>query len=630
MEISKYETENGYVPDSKIREYFEDERADENPDPEAEYFSCETDDPNEAIYMLRDGSLVSGVDNYGERTMDHKEATGLITEGLQQLNSSDKLAGDFWSKLHAKTGMVRLVPETQEALIGQGQKLTSEQQDTLDVMDYDIDEYTTENLRTLQDEHDTPLSNDLSQNIRKQKQAMKAIDFNELQKSDVSAHLVDLTDSNVTRDMSVQDFSNALKIQEQMSPYALYVTTKNDNQLMPFSKESIQKLSNDYFPDNSTLKDAEKLAPSISDNTSYDVEKPLTEKQFAKNKEISPQEEFVNIQIKRAEKDYNNPKSYYYHDDKRLFFHEKALKSIASDLDNKALDYSKNNPFAMKDSLNTAYDLEIDKSVKPDKLDDAIKNTDAKSLAKGEFFAKVTNPKHSTMVLHEHDNEYEPMNLNGRDEVYQYNPSNMKEPVLIGNLQDVVDATKFEKPNIKKQLELGADKGASNKLAQKFLEKYHLYMNPSTEDFKKANIQAGLDSNEYCNINLAAERNLICNSKDLDKKIASQIPEHDITKKSLDDINYDKLPNDTLLSAGVDQGGALITYYKADLEHDTKYMNNYYPNKSQDSIRNFIANSIKKHGDLSAGRNDMFNTIDDSEKFKAERFKSVDEDEPDL
>lgn len=79
-----------------------------------------TENPREAIYILRDGTLVDGVFEYGSRGEDHR-----LIECC--MNGIDRYDNQFWSKVHTELGVVQLVPETQTILIMKGQNMTIEQ-----------------------------------------------------------------------------------------------------------------------------------------------------------------------------------------------------------------------------------------------------------------------------------------------------------------------------------------------------------------------------------------------------------------------------------------------------------------------------------------------------------------------
>lgn len=128
---TKYEEPDGYVTNKAIREYMEDMDL------------MMTTDFTVAIYLLTDGSLISGKsaysDNYDGRDLDHHVITALIAEGQNYYQLSD--TGIFWQALQAKTGMVMLVPETKEALIAKNQTLTSIQKQLIQANNYHLDTY---------------------------------------------------------------------------------------------------------------------------------------------------------------------------------------------------------------------------------------------------------------------------------------------------------------------------------------------------------------------------------------------------------------------------------------------------------------------------------------------------------
>lgn len=95
-----------------------------------------TDDLNEAIWLLRDGQMISGgvVQGRGVRILDHT-----IVEGINDAVYSDE---DFYERIHDDTGMVRIVPEAEMALIKAGQLITDEQRQTIRGFNFEVQEYT--------------------------------------------------------------------------------------------------------------------------------------------------------------------------------------------------------------------------------------------------------------------------------------------------------------------------------------------------------------------------------------------------------------------------------------------------------------------------------------------------------
>lgn len=92
-----------------------------------------TDDLNEAIYMLTDGRMISGDFDCGMRGTDHRMIECVI-DGNRYEGSA------FWDRVH-EAGLIRMVPETNYALISEGQELTEEQQELINNSDYEIEVY---------------------------------------------------------------------------------------------------------------------------------------------------------------------------------------------------------------------------------------------------------------------------------------------------------------------------------------------------------------------------------------------------------------------------------------------------------------------------------------------------------
>lgn len=119
--MSEYEKSNGFVTDSALHKWIEDN------DLEI------TKDITEALYIMRDGTMISGTDaETGIRGLDHMCAQDIISEGeTKNLYGSGNGVENFWKALHAKTGLIRYVPETKVALIGEHQNLTDSQNKVL-------------------------------------------------------------------------------------------------------------------------------------------------------------------------------------------------------------------------------------------------------------------------------------------------------------------------------------------------------------------------------------------------------------------------------------------------------------------------------------------------------------------
>lgn len=84
-----------------------------------------TSNINEAIAILSDGTLISGEFDCGIRGLDHN---GLLD------------AGETWDSLH-NCNIVRLVPESETALINQQQRLNDIQLALLSDSEYAIERY---------------------------------------------------------------------------------------------------------------------------------------------------------------------------------------------------------------------------------------------------------------------------------------------------------------------------------------------------------------------------------------------------------------------------------------------------------------------------------------------------------
>ena len=88
-----------------------------------------TDNLNEAIYILDDGQMISGMFFDGMRTEDHR-----IIEVL--FDDIDRYTDDFWEQAHARTGMIQHVPESNWILIKKGQETTEGQKQYFEMVDY--------------------------------------------------------------------------------------------------------------------------------------------------------------------------------------------------------------------------------------------------------------------------------------------------------------------------------------------------------------------------------------------------------------------------------------------------------------------------------------------------------------
>ena len=87
-----------------------------------------TEDINEAIFIMKDGTLIDGEFDCGIRGDDHNELL-------------DYFGGMDWEELHQQLNIVRLVPETKFALVGKDQELNQLQRDQLNNSNYQVAKY---------------------------------------------------------------------------------------------------------------------------------------------------------------------------------------------------------------------------------------------------------------------------------------------------------------------------------------------------------------------------------------------------------------------------------------------------------------------------------------------------------
>lgn len=87
-----------------------------------------TENLDEAIYILDDGRMISGMFFDGMRTEDHR-----IIEVL--FDDIDRYTENFWQQAHGCTGMIQHVPETSFILVKQGQEPTLEQEQYFDMVE---------------------------------------------------------------------------------------------------------------------------------------------------------------------------------------------------------------------------------------------------------------------------------------------------------------------------------------------------------------------------------------------------------------------------------------------------------------------------------------------------------------
>jgi len=92
-----------------------------------------TDNIDEAIFILENGQMVSGDFDMGMRGLDHN---CIICLAPSELSHNEK-----WNHIHSVYNVVRLVPETKEALITGVQILSSIQKQLLKDSNYKISVY---------------------------------------------------------------------------------------------------------------------------------------------------------------------------------------------------------------------------------------------------------------------------------------------------------------------------------------------------------------------------------------------------------------------------------------------------------------------------------------------------------
>ena len=92
-----------------------------------------TQDIAHSIYLLPSGEGVDGEFDYGSRGLDHR--------AIEQVTPIDRYHPDFWDYVHFNLGLVRIVPETETALIRANQTLTQAQAKAIDALNYTIETY---------------------------------------------------------------------------------------------------------------------------------------------------------------------------------------------------------------------------------------------------------------------------------------------------------------------------------------------------------------------------------------------------------------------------------------------------------------------------------------------------------
>lgn len=89
-----------------------------------------TDNPDEAIYILRNGDMVRGFYE-GVRSEDHRMIESVFDD-------IDRYTTDFWKQMFNRTGLLMLIPESNQALTSTSVNLTEEQKKILKKLGYEL------------------------------------------------------------------------------------------------------------------------------------------------------------------------------------------------------------------------------------------------------------------------------------------------------------------------------------------------------------------------------------------------------------------------------------------------------------------------------------------------------------
>lgn len=88
-----------------------------------------TDNLNESIYILSDGTMISGMFYDGDRTEDHR-----VIELL--FDDIDRYSNNFWEIAHRRTGMIQHIPECNQLLINKVNVLSDQQMEIVEQMEF--------------------------------------------------------------------------------------------------------------------------------------------------------------------------------------------------------------------------------------------------------------------------------------------------------------------------------------------------------------------------------------------------------------------------------------------------------------------------------------------------------------
>jgi hypothetical protein len=98
-----------------------------------------TDSIHQAMYLLPDGSMIDGEFDGGMRGQDHRVI--FVGVNYEDYYMSSNTNETHWKRLHREYKVIRLVPESNIALIKGRQTLTAEQIEVLNQTDYVIERY---------------------------------------------------------------------------------------------------------------------------------------------------------------------------------------------------------------------------------------------------------------------------------------------------------------------------------------------------------------------------------------------------------------------------------------------------------------------------------------------------------
>lgn len=93
-----------------------------------------TKDINQALWLLPYGIMIDGEFDFGMRGQDHRVIECIVP-------NMNRYSEGFWDYIHYELRGIRLCPESNTALIKEGQKLTNKQKQILKTTNYIIECY---------------------------------------------------------------------------------------------------------------------------------------------------------------------------------------------------------------------------------------------------------------------------------------------------------------------------------------------------------------------------------------------------------------------------------------------------------------------------------------------------------